>query len=45
MVMPGKPKARTTKTAIVRGTKSSYKKALVTLTQGETIDLFGGTEE
>ncbi len=45
IVVPGKPKARTTKTAIVRGTKSSYKKAYVTLTQGETIDLFGGTEE
>ena len=44
-VMPGKPKSRSTKTAIVRGTKSSYKKAYVTLTQGETIDLFGPTEE
>jgi large subunit ribosomal protein L23 len=44
-VMPGKPKSRSTKTAIVRGTKSSYKKAMVTLTQGETIDLLGGTNE
>ncbi len=44
-VMPGKPKSRSTKTAVVRGTKSSYKKAIVTLTQGETIDIFGGTEE
>ena len=44
-VMPGKPKSRNTKTAIIRGTKSSYKKAYVTLTPGETIDLFGGTEE
>lgn len=44
-VMPGKPKSRSTKTAIVRGTKSSYKKAYVTLTPGETIDIFGASEE
>ncbi len=44
-IMPGKPKSRSTKTAVVRGTKSSYKKAYVTLTPGETIDLFGNTEE
>lgn len=44
-IMPGKPKSRSTKTTIVRGTKSSYKKAYVTLVAGETIDLFGNTEE
>ena len=44
-IMPGKPKSRSTKTAVVRGTKSSYKKAFVTLTPGETIDIFGNTEE
>jgi large subunit ribosomal protein L23 len=44
-VMPGKPKSRSTKTTIVRGTKSSYKKAYVTLTAGETIDIFGASEE
>lgn len=44
-VMPGKPKARSTKTAVVRGTKSSYKKALVTLTPGETIDILGAPTE
>ena len=44
-IIPGKPKSRSTKTAIVRGTKSAYKKAFVTLTPGETIDLFGPTEE
>jgi large subunit ribosomal protein L23 len=44
-VMPGKPKSRSTKTAVVRGTKSAYKKAYVTLTAGETIDIFGSTEE
>lgn len=44
-VMPGKPKSRSTKTAVVRGTKSSYKKAYVKLTPGERIDIFGGAEE
>lgn len=44
-VNPGKPKSRSTKTAIVRGTKSSFKKAFVTLTPGETIDIFGSNEE
>lgn len=43
-VMPGKPKSRSSKTAIVRGTKSSYKKAFVTLTPGERIDFFGGDD-
>ena len=32
MVMPGKPKSWSTKIAIVKGIKSSYKKAYVTLT-------------
>lgn len=40
-VMPGKPKTRNTKTTVVRGVKSSYKKAFVTLTKGERIDIFG----
>jgi large subunit ribosomal protein L23 len=43
-IMPGKPKSRSTKTAVVRGTKASYKKAYVTLTPGETIDIFGNAE-
>lgn len=43
-VIPGKPKSRSSKTAIVRGTKSSYKKAFVTLAPGEKIDFFGGEE-
>lgn len=45
VVMPAKPKSRSTKTAILRGSKASYKKALVTLTPGETIDIFGSSEE
>jgi large subunit ribosomal protein L23 len=40
-VIPGKPKSRSTKTTIVRGQKAAFKKAFVTLTPGESIDLFG----
>lgn len=40
-VLPGKPKTRNTKTTIVRGVKASYKKAYVTLTPGERINIFG----
>ena len=41
MLMPGKNKTRYTKTGLQRGRKSSYKKAVVTLAQGEEIDFFG----
>lgn len=44
-VIPGKPKSRSTKTAIVRGRKSPYKKAFVTLVAGESIDIFGNVED
>jgi large subunit ribosomal protein L23 len=40
MVVPGKTKSRSTKTGVVRGRVSAYKKAVVTLTQGETINFF-----
>ena len=40
-VLPGKPKTRNTKSTIVRGVKASFKKAFVTLTPGERIDIFG----
>lgn len=40
-IMPGKPKSRNTKSTVVRGVKASYKKAFVTLTPGETINIFG----
>jgi large subunit ribosomal protein L23 len=45
MNMPAKNKARYTKTGIVRGQKPSYKKAIVKLAAGDSIDLFGGSEE
>jgi Ribosomal protein L23 len=43
-IIPGKPKSRSSKTAVVRGSKPSYKKAFVTLSPGEKIDFFGGEE-
>lgn len=39
-VMPSKPKNRNTKTRIVSGRKGSYKKAVVKIAQGETIDFY-----
>jgi len=39
-VMPGKSKFRFTKAGFIAGRKPSYKKAIVTLAEGETIDLY-----
>ncbi len=39
-VVPGKNKARYTKAGFIQGMKSAYKKALVTVAVGETIDLY-----
>ena len=40
LVVPGKKKTRSTKSGIISGIKSGYKKALVTVAEGETIDLY-----
>lgn len=40
IVVPGKSKSRFTKAGFLQGVKGSYKKAVVTLTEGESIDLF-----
>ena len=39
-VVPGKNKARYTKAGFIQGMKSAYKKAMVTVASGETIDLY-----
>jgi large subunit ribosomal protein L23 len=39
-VAPGKNKARYTKSGFIQGMKSAYKKAFVTVAEGETIDLY-----
>ncbi len=41
MIMPGKSKSRNTKSGLVKGRVSSFKKAIVTLADGELIDFFG----
>ncbi len=40
-VIPGKNKTRFTKAGFIKGRKPAYKKALVTVAEGETIDLYG----
>jgi large subunit ribosomal protein L23 len=40
MKYDGRKKSRYTKTGLVTGSTSSFKKAIVTLKKGETIDLF-----
>lgn len=39
-VVPAKAKARSTKAGIVQGRKPSYKKAMVTVAEGDSIDLY-----
>ncbi|MEH0157005.1 50S ribosomal protein L23 [Limibacter armeniacum] len=39
-IMPGKSKTRYTKTAIIDGSTSSYKKAFIKLAEGEIIDIY-----
>ncbi|MCO6477911.1 MAG: 50S ribosomal protein L23 [Phaeodactylibacter sp.] len=41
MILPAKEKNRSTRSGIIRGRKPAYKKAVVTLTEGEEIDFFG----
>ena len=41
MIMPGKSRTRNTRSGVQRGRVSPYKKAVVTLAEGEEIDFFG----
>ena len=41
IVMPAKAKNRNTRSGIIKGHVSSYKKAIVKLADGEEIDFFG----
>jgi large subunit ribosomal protein L23 len=40
VVVPGKNKTRYTKAGFIQGQKPSFKKAMVTVAEGETIDLY-----
>jgi len=39
-VVPGKNKTRFTKAGFIKGVRPAYKKALVTVAEGDTIDLY-----
>lgn len=41
VVVPGKNKTRYTKAGFVKGQKPAYKKAFITVAEGENIDLYG----
>ena len=41
MIMPAKMKNRNTRSGIVQGRKPSYKKAVISVADGEIIDFFG----
>lgn len=41
LIMPGKMKTRNTRTKILKGRTPSYKKAIVTLAEGEELDVYG----
>ncbi len=40
MIVPGKKKSRYTRSGIIKGSTSDYKKAIVTVAEGETIDFY-----
>ena len=40
MVVRGKNRSRYTRTGIIKGSTSAYKKAVVTVAEGETIDFY-----
>ena len=40
IVMPGKKKSRYTKTGVVEGNTGAYKKAIITLVDGDMIDFY-----
>lgn len=41
MVMPGKFKSRNTKSGMLKGRVPAFKKAVITLAEGESINFFG----
>jgi large subunit ribosomal protein L23 len=41
MIMPAKAKSRSTRSGILQGRKPAFKKAIITLSEGEELDFFG----
>ena len=44
-IMPIKAKSRNTRSGVVKGRISAYKKAYVTLAQGEDLDIYGASQD
>ncbi|MCG8340733.1 MAG: 50S ribosomal protein L23 [Cytophagales bacterium] len=44
MIYPGKKKTKYTKSKVIKGKTPSYKKAIVTLKEGEVIDFYGSIQ-
>lgn len=45
VIVPAKLKSRNTRSGVVRGSVSAYKKAYVTLAEGEELDIYGSNQE
>ena len=41
IIMPAKAKNRMTRSGVIKGRKPSYKKAIVTIPEGEDLDIYG----
>jgi len=41
LIMPSKAKNRNTRAGLIKGRTAGYKKAVITLAEGEEIDFFG----
>jgi large subunit ribosomal protein L23 len=45
VIVPARMKSRNTRGGVLRGSVSAYKKAYVTLPEGEVLDIYGASEE
>ncbi len=45
VIVPARLKSRNTRSGVIRGSVSAYKKAYVTLAAGEELDIYGSSEE
>ncbi len=45
VIVPARLKSRNTRSGVLRGSVSAYKKAYVTLAAGEDLDIYGSSEE
>ena len=45
VIVPARMKARNTRSGVIRGSVSSYKKAYVKLAEGESLDIYNSSED